>query len=88
MVFIFVELIYLKQASLTILIFETKLLLCPSNKYFGEIAKAALKDISSLFDFSTTSKKHFQLLTVTTPGQAKQVPIKIPATKKIRFFIN
>ena len=36
---------------------------------FGETAKAALKEINSLADFSIISLKHFQLLGITIPGQ-------------------
>ena len=52
---------------------------------FGETAKAALKEICSLEDFSIISLKHFQLLGITIPGQEVHKPKTNPDNNKIKF---
>ena len=48
--------------------------LLPFNIYLGETAKAALKEICSLEDFSIISLKHYQLLIIAFPGQEGHKP--------------
>ena len=53
----------------------------------GDIAKAALKEICSLDDFSIISIKHFQLFGMTIPGQEVDKPKINPENSKIKNFI-
>ena len=48
--------------------FRVIVFLLPFNIYLGETAKAALKEIYSLEDFSIISLKHFQLYGITILG--------------------
>ena len=62
-----------------ILIFEKTFLLFLINKYFGEIANAAFRDIFSSVDLAIISTKHFKFLGTKIPGHATQNPIEMPA---------
>ena len=61
--------------------------LLPFNIYLGETAKAALKEICSLEDFSIISLKHIQLLGITIPGQEVHKPKTNPDNNKNKVFI-
>tara|TARA_Y100000991_G_C21886490_1_gene311822 strand:+ start:301 stop:549 length:249 start_codon:yes stop_codon:yes gene_type:complete len=78
---------YRKQASLTTLNLEDLLFFFPFNKYFGDIAKAAFKEICSLDDLSIMSLKHIQLLRINIPGQEVHNPKIRPIKNKNRDFI-
>tara|TARA_B100000902_G_scaffold351646_1_gene361757 strand:+ start:226 stop:471 length:246 start_codon:yes stop_codon:yes gene_type:complete len=58
------------------------------KRYFGETAKAALKEICSFDDFLIISLKHFQLFGLYIPGQEVHKPKNNPANIKTKDFIG